>query len=86
MKERFNRKHKLIDVPKGTYIMIVDKTRKSKSDPTNEGPFKVTHKTKGSSYELEDLEGKILTYKYPPNDLLPISNNNIFNEASYEIE
>jgi hypothetical protein len=86
MKERFNKKHKLIDIPEGTYVMIVDKTRKSKSDPANEGPFKVICKNKGGSYELEDLEGKILTHKYPPNDLLPISNNNIFDEASYEIE
>ena len=37
--------------------MIIDKTWISKSDPANEGPFKVIRKTQGGSYELQDLDG-----------------------------
>src|SRR5882672_7827769 len=86
IKERFDKKHKLINIPEGTYIMISDKTRKSKSDPANEGPFKVIKRTKGGSYELEDLDSTIMSRRYAPNELLPISNNNIFDEALYEID
>ena len=86
MKERFDRQHRLIDIPVGTYVMIVDKTRASKTDPANEGPFKVIRRTIGGSYELEDLDGAILSRRYPPRDLIPISNNTLFEEESYEVE
>ena len=86
MKERFDKKHRLVDIPPGTYVMMVDKTRTSKTDPANEGPFKVKHRTRGGSYELEDLEGEVLSRRYPPHDLIPISNNSIFDEESFEVE
>jgi transposase InsO family protein len=86
LKNKFNRTHPIIDIPEGTYVMITDKTRTSKSDPANEGPFKITRKTQGGSYELQDLDGQTLTRHYPPRDLLPISNNDLFEEQSYEVE
>ena len=43
-------------------------------------------RTKGGSYELKGLEEKIFPRRYPPQDLIPISNNNLFDDESYEIE
>ena len=86
VKERFDKQHRLIDIPAGTYVMCSDKTRTTKTDPANEGPFKVIRRTQGGSYELQDLDGQVLTRRYPPRDLIPISNNNIFEEESYEVD
>ena len=66
--------------------MIVDKTRASKTDPANEGPFKVIRRTQGENYEMQDLDGQTLKRRYTPQDLIPISNNNIFEEESYKVE
>jgi len=85
IKKRFDRKYKIIDIPAGTYVMIADKTRNTKSDPANEGLFKIIRKTQGGSYELQDLDGEILKRCYPPNDLIPISNHDLFEEESYEV-
>ncbi|KAI8319064.1 hypothetical protein GQ54DRAFT_299643 [Martensiomyces pterosporus] len=66
--------------------MVVDKVRASKSDPANEGPFKVLRRTQGGSYELQDLDGETLSRRYPPRDLIPISSSDIFTEESFEVD
>jgi hypothetical protein len=86
MKDRFDNKHKLVEFPENTYVMVVDKIKMSKTDPTNEGPFKIIRKTQGGSYELANLDGTILKRRYPPKDLISISNNDIFQEEVYEID
>ena len=86
MKQRFDDKHKIVDYLTDTYVMIIDKIQASKSDLAHEGPFKIIRKTQGGSYELADLDGSILKRRYPPRDLIPISNNDIFQEESYEID
>jgi len=80
-------KNKLIkELEAGTYVMIMDKERKSKQDPANEGPYKIIHKTTGGSYILQDLEGKTLSRNYSINELIVISESPIFDDQSYEIE
>ena len=86
VKERFDKQHRIIDIPAGTYVMIVDKTRASKTDPANEGPIKVIRRTQGGSYELQDLDGQVLARRYPSRDLIPISNNDLFEAESYEVD
>ena len=86
VKERFDSKHKMIDIALDTYVMIVDETRSRKTDPANEGPFKVIRRTKGGSYELEDLEGQRLPRNYKPSALIPINDFKPSKEPSYEVE
>ena len=78
MKQRFDDKYKIIDYLPDTYVIIIDKIWVSKSDLAYESPFKIIRKTQGRSYELADLNGSILKYRYPLRDLIPISNNDIF--------
>jgi len=67
-------------------VMIKDKQRKSKSDPVNEGPFKIVAKSTNGSYTLEDLEGTLLPRNYVMSSLIPLSDNPLENAESYEIE
>jgi hypothetical protein len=78
MQKKFNSNNKIIDYPDNTYVMLIDKQRTSKSDPAHEGPFKIIHKNKGGAYELMNLDGTILKRHYTPNELIPISNNDVF--------
>jgi hypothetical protein len=85
IKQKFDSKHKIIDVPLNSFVMIKDNLRKSKLDPENEGPFKIINKTKNGTYILEDLEGQLLPRNYPSSFLIPLSSDPQFGQSSYEI-
>ena len=86
LKIKFNQSHKIIELPINSMVMIKDKQRKSKSDPVNEGPFKIVAKSTNGSYTLEDLEGTLLPRNYVMSSLIPLSDNPLENAESYEIE
>ena len=88
MINRFNRKMFMKDIlfPDGSYVMIIDKTRKSKLDPIYEGPFKVIHWNHGGSYILQDNDGTLLSRNYPPSALKLISQDPITSGQSYEVQ
>ena len=86
MEERFKDKYKIVDYPNDTYVMLIDKNRTKKSDPAHEGPYKIIRKNKGGAYELMDLDGTILKRNYTPSEIIPISNNNIFQDEVYEVD
>ena len=71
----FDKKHHTIDIPINSFVMVRDRQRKSKLEPTNEGPFKVIGKTRGGSYVLEDNEGQLLPHNFPPSALISLSTN-----------
>ena len=82
----FNKKHRTIDIPEGTFVMVRDRQRKSKLAPTNVGPYKVIGKTRGGSYVLRDSEGQLLPHNFPPSALIHLSTDPSFEQESYEID
>src|SRR5262249_21768866 len=83
--QAFNKKHRTVDIPTNTFVMVRDNLRKSKLEPANKGPFKVVSKTSGGSYVLEDNEGQLLPHNFPPSALISLSTNPTFEQESYEI-
>ena len=75
IKYRFdNRKYtENILFPDGSYVMVMDVTKRSKLDPMFKGPFKVIRRTQGGSYILQDNDGKLLPRNYAPFALKLIS-------------
>jgi len=85
-KKVFDGKHKMVDLPINTFVMLRDNTRKSKMEPANEGPFKIRGKTRGGSYILEDNSGELLPRNYPPSAIISLSTNPTFEQESYQVE
>ena len=69
---RFNRSHKMVSFPVGTYVMARDETRSGKLSPLFEGPYKVMRKTRGGSYVLLDTDGVLLGRNFAPYQLIPV--------------
>ena len=86
VKERFDKKHKLVDFLSGMRVMATDETRATKTDPGKVGPFTIIRRTKGGSYEVQDLDGQKVSRNYPPSALVPIEDNDILVEPSYEVD
>jgi hypothetical protein len=84
--KRFNKKHKMANIPIGTHVMVRDALRKAKLDPANEGPYKVVGKTRGGSYILMDNDGQLIHRHFPPSAIISLSTNPTFAQESFEVE
>ena len=72
----FNKNNRILpDFPIGSKVMIVNVTRKSKTEPRYEGPFTVHGRRSGSSgpYVLTDETGALLSRDVPPSHIKLIS-------------
>jgi transposase InsO family protein len=87
-KSQFDTSHLLIDIPIGSYVMTKVDVPKGKGSARYEGPFKVLRRTRGGSYELQDLDGLLMPRKYAPSQLKPInpSDHEETEEPSYRVE
>ena len=85
MKASFDASHKQVDIPVGTYVMVVDNHRRTKLDARFEGPFKVVGSA-GGAFSLEDNTGALLPRKYPPSALKLVSADPIFDRPSYVVD
>jgi hypothetical protein len=85
--KKFNNKNILVDIPKGTHVMVRLKHRPNKLAPLYEGPYTVVRKNRGNSYELKDELGELLHRNYVPSELkiVTIDESAIENEL-YEVE
>ncbi len=59
------------DFPDGAIVMVLDDTKKGKSEPKYEGPFTVIRRNKGGVYVLKGRDGS--TYTRPGNVLKVVS-------------
>jgi hypothetical protein len=82
---KFNKSHRITDIPIGSYVMVRDNTRKSKLEPANEGPFKIVSKTRRGAYALEDLSGRLISRNFPPSAIISLSTHPTFAQESYEV-
>ncbi|CDH61115.1 hypothetical protein RO3G_08665 [Lichtheimia corymbifera JMRC:FSU:9682] len=70
----FNDKHYIVDFPiNSQVVVIVPENERSKLDTPHDGPFTVVRKTRGGSYVLKDIRGKLLGRDYAPSQLKLIS-------------
>jgi transposase InsO family protein len=83
---KFNKKHKMADIPINSYVMVRDELRKSKLDPKNEGPYQVICRTRGGSYYLKDHDGQMLPRRFPPSAIISLSTSPTFAQDSFEVE
>jgi transposase InsO family protein len=86
VKDKFDKEHKLVDLPVDSFVMLRDEQRRNKSEPPNIGPFKIVNKTTGGAYVLQDLVGALLPRNYQPSALISLSTDPRFEQNSFEVE
>ena len=57
----------------GSYVMVVDPTRSSKTQPYYEGPYQVLKKTRGGSYQLLDSDRTLYPRPVAPSQMKIVS-------------
>ena len=73
-KKAFDSKHHIVDFPVNSEVVVVVPVKeRTKLDTPHDGPFTVVRKTRGGSYVLKDVRGKILDRDYAPSQLKLIS-------------
>lgn len=73
-KKAFDSKHHIVDFPVDSEVVVVIPAKeRTKLDTPHDGPYTVVRKTKGGSYVLKDVRGKILDRDYAPSQLKLIS-------------
>jgi hypothetical protein len=83
-KEAFDKTHRIVDFPIGSYVVAKIPTRKNKSAPAYEGPFEVMQKTTNGTYVLKDTTGALASRNYVPSELKSVSHDD--NDNIFEIE
>ena len=72
MARQFNKSHRMVSFPIGSYVMARDPTRENKLSPIYEGPFRVVKRTRGGSYQLMDHDGTLLARAHAPFQLVSV--------------
>ena len=74
MKEKFDKKHKLVEFPTGSHVMLRDRLNNATFRRKYAGPFKITRVTQGGSYILQDEDSQQeVPHRFAPWDLKPVS-------------
>jgi hypothetical protein len=84
-KEAFDKTHRIVDFPVGSYVVAKLPTRKNKSAPAYDGPFEVMQKTIHGTYVLKDITGALASRNYVPSELKSVSHDDN-NRDTFEIE
>jgi hypothetical protein len=85
-KSKFDSKHKLIDIPNGSKVMILITDRQNKLDPHYKGYYTTVRKTAAGTYVLRNEQGFLEPRNYPPS-LLKVTSKNIITDDNYfEVE
>ncbi|SAM04409.1 hypothetical protein [Absidia glauca] len=63
-KEAFDKSHKLVDFPIGSFVVARLPTRKNKLAPIYDGPYEVMQKTTNGNYLLKDMTGALTSRNY----------------------
>jgi len=85
-KSKFDSKHRMLDIPAGSTVMILITDRQNKLDPKYKGFYEVIRKTAAGTYVLKNEQGFIEPRNYPPSLLKVTSENIIPKEDYFEVE
>ena len=75
--------------PPGAIVMMLDKTKESKWDPTYEGTFTVVRRNRGGAYVLRDHLGELLKRTVPADQLKLVkrmADETVIEVSSHEIK
>jgi hypothetical protein len=88
MIELFNKTHRIVDYPPGSYVMAKEEVVEGKLDPKYDGPYLVVRRTEFGSYELQDATKEILPRYYAPEQLKLVTQDldSPNEEEHYEVE
>jgi hypothetical protein len=73
MADQFNKKHRLVNFPVGSFVVVRKKGIKKSLAPVYEGPYEVMRKTEGNNYTLRDEIGLIMPRDFTPSELKLVS-------------
>ncbi|KAF9553958.1 hypothetical protein EC968_010018, partial [Mortierella alpina] len=87
MIDKFNRTHRIMDFPPGSYVMTREETPDGKLSPKYHGPFKVMSRSDNGSYTLLDITNQTLSRNYSPEQLKRVTQAlDAPSAESYEVE
>ncbi|CEJ00929.1 hypothetical protein RMCBS344292_14969 [Rhizopus microsporus] len=72
-----DKKHRIIDYPEGSYVMVRVRNIYNNLSPAYQGPYSVVRKTERGSYVLKGGEGILMSRNYSPEELKLISQEEI---------
>lgn len=85
--KRYNKKNVMVDIPVGSHVMVHLRSRASKLAPIYEGPYTVTRRNKGGSYELKDEQNELLHRNYTPSELKLVNiDESAIEDEYFEVE
>ena len=87
MVEKFNRTHRILEFPPGSFVMARDPLAEGKLAPKYQGPYKVMARTENGSYTLLDTMNQKLSRNYAPEQLKLVTQSlDAPSDESYEVE
>jgi hypothetical protein len=87
MKNQFDKKHRLIDFPIGSFVVVKKKGIQKSLSAVYEGPYEVLRKTKHGNYTLRDEMGLVMSRDFTPSELKLVSQDQIVSkEEIYEFD
>ncbi|CEG82413.1 hypothetical protein RMATCC62417_16487 [Rhizopus microsporus] len=82
-----DKKHRVIDYPEGSYVMVRVRDRYNNLSPAYQEPYSAVRKTTGGSYVLKDEKDILMSRNYSPEELKLNSQEEIVSEDEvYVIE
>lgn len=73
MTKEWLKKHKLVEFPPGTTVLLQRSDKSSKLEAEFAGPYRVVRQTKGGSYVIEDADGVLNEGDVPPSRLRKVA-------------
>lgn len=87
MKDQFDKKHRLLNIPVGSFVVVRKKGIQKSLSPIYEGPYEVVRKTARNNYTLRDELGLLLPREYTPSELKLVSQDAVVaKEDIYEFD
>lgn len=87
MIEKFNRTHRILEFPPGSFVMARDPLPDGKLSPKYHGPYKIVERTVNGSYTLADATNSQVHRNYAPEQLKIVTQAlDAPSDESYEVE
>ncbi|SAL96833.1 hypothetical protein [Absidia glauca] len=83
----FDKTHKQVDFPVGSYVMEkIHPNFRTKMDPRHEGPYEVVRKRQNGSYVLKNTLGELMEKNYTASQLVATDGSQTDEANTYEVE
>lgn len=87
IKNQFDKSHKLVDFPVGSFVVVKTKGIRKSLSPVYEGPYEIMRKTDHGNYTLRDELGILMPRDFTPSELKIVSRDEVISsEEVYEFD